>query len=127
MCACDAHAGFLRVAGFCFSCGLPLFIQQLKKETAVYSLATPCCVSFHHKVAHIVQLAHLSDVRSKWLLQADRFSYIHTSCSLHLLVYPDIGLYHNPLGLGKLPHSRMSCSQKNSTPSSSTAAPYFNM
>ena len=57
MCACDAHAGFLRVAGFCFSCGLPLFIQQLKKETAVYSLATPCCVSFHHKVAHIVQHA----------------------------------------------------------------------
>ena len=57
MCACDAHAGFLWVAGFCFSCGLPLFIQQLKKETAVYSLATPCCISFHHKVAHIVQHA----------------------------------------------------------------------
>ena len=69
MSACDAHAGFLQVAEFCFSCGLPLFIQQLKKETAVYSF----CVSFHYKVAHIVQGTHVSDVRSKWQLQADQF------------------------------------------------------
>ena len=96
-------------AGFC---GLPVFTQQfiqpLKKENCSLLIA-PCSV-FHFNIRlPILYSVHMSQMEEQ-MATASRSVYIHTSYSL---IYPDksgsIGFYHNPLGLGKLPHTRKTC------------------